>query len=163
MPAPGIPSNFLLQQGNGQVFLSWNLIAGAFYTVQRSTDGVNYVTLSSPTLPQYLDTAVTIGTNYYYQVSSGNLDGLSPYTSPQSTVPTQPGQMTLGQVRLFAQQRADRVNSQFVTTTEWNSYINQSYFELYDLLVTVYEDYYLAPPAIILTNGKPYSTRSQTG
>ncbi len=61
--------------------------------------------------------------------------------------------MTLGQIRLAAQQRADLVNSGFVTTTEWNSYITQSAFELYDLLVTAYQDYYLAQPALFVTNG----------
>jgi hypothetical protein len=61
--------------------------------------------------------------------------------------------MSLGQVRLLAQQRADRVNSNFVTKEEWNSYINQSYTELYDLLVTLYEDYYVAPPLTFQTDG----------
>ena len=37
--------------------------------------------------------------------------------------------------------------------TEWNSYINQSMFELYDLLVTTYEDYYIAPPIQIQSTG----------
>lgn len=156
MPLPGIPSNFLVQQGNGNVFLSWDIIAGATsYAVNRSIDGVNFTLISSPTSNSYLDTTATINTQYYYQVATNITgQGQSPFTPPQSIVPTQPGIMTLGQVRLYSQQRADRVNSQFVTTTEWNSYINQSYFELYDLLVTVYEEYYLAPPAIILTNGQ---------
>jgi hypothetical protein len=56
----------------------------------------------------------------------------------------------------MAQQRADRVNSNFVTLTEWNSYINQSYYELYDLLTTVYEDYYLAAPILFQTDGVNY-------
>jgi hypothetical protein len=61
--------------------------------------------------------------------------------------------MSLGELRLRARQRADRVNSQFVTDTEWNYYINQSYFELYDLLIDVYEDYYLTAPYGFTTNG----------
>jgi hypothetical protein len=61
--------------------------------------------------------------------------------------------MSLGQVRLLAQQEADRVGSNFVTVPEWNVYINQSYFELYDLLVTVYEDYFMAPVFTMTTNG----------
>jgi hypothetical protein len=65
-----------------------------------------------------------------------------------------PGIMTLGQIRLAAQQRSDMVNSQFVTTQEWNSYINQSLYELYDLLIQKYgDDYYVAPPAQFATNG----------
>lgn len=154
MAVPSIPTSFYVQQGNGQVFLNWDIVAGATsYQVQRSTDGVNFTLLSSPTTPSYLDTAVVVGTNYYYQVASSNSSGNSSYTSAQSIVPTYSAQMTLGQIRLMAQQRADRVNSQFVSFTEWNSYINQSYFELYDLLVTIYEDYYIEPPFTILTNG----------
>lgn len=154
MSIPAIPINFLLQQANGQVFLSWDIAAGALsYSIQRSTDGVTFSFLSTVTINNYLDTTVTVGTNYYYQIASTNLSGTSSYTSSQSVVPTFSGQLTLGQLRLMAQQRADRVNSQFVTTPEWNSYITQSLFELYDLLVTTYEDYYLAVPYIFQTTG----------
>lgn len=154
MAIPAIPSNFQIQQGNGQVFLSWNLVAGATsYSVQQSTDGVTYSVVATPATFSYLDTAVSLGVQYYYQIASVNGSGTSPYTSAQSVVPTATAQMSLGQVRLLSQQRADRVNSQFVTMPEWNSYINQSYFELYDLLVTLYEDYYLAAPVNFTTDG----------
>lgn len=62
--------------------------------------------------------------------------------------------MTLAQLRDAARQRADMVNSQFVTDAEFNSYINQSYFELYDLLVSKYGDnYYVAPAYQFTTDG----------
>lgn len=65
--------------------------------------------------------------------------------------------LSLGALRIAARQRADMVNSQFVIDAEWNSYINQSYFELYDLLVSKYGDnYYVAPPHLITTNGTDY-------
>lgn len=154
MAISSTPINFYLQQGNAQVFLSWDIVAGATsYSVQRSIDGVTFTTVATPILNNYLDTAVTVGIQYYYQIASINLSGTSPYTSAQNIVPTFSGQMTLGQIRLMSQQRADRVNSNFVTLTEWNTYINQSYFELYDLLVTTYEDYYLAVPYIFQTTG----------
>ena len=52
--------------------------------------------------------------------------------------------MTLPELRLATRQRADMVNSQFVSDQEFNSYINASYFELYDLLVQKYgNDYYM--------------------
>jgi hypothetical protein len=41
----------------------------------------------------------------------------------------------------------------FVTDPELISYINQSYFELYDLLITCFEDYYVAPPTLFTTDG----------
>lgn len=154
MPAPSIPQNLIAQQGNGQVYLSWDQVAGATsYSLQRSTDNVNFTAISpAPTTPQYLDTNVTVGVTYYYKVASDN-GTTSSYTNSVSVVPALTGQMSLGQVRLLAQQRADRVNSNFVTKEEWNSYINQSYAELYDLLVTLYEDYYVAAPLTFITDG----------
>lgn len=154
MATASTPTNFYLQTGNGQNFLSWDLMSGATsYGVQRGTDGVNFATLASPAPNNYLDTSSTIGTQYYYQVSSINGSGTSAYTTAQSIVSAPTAELSLGQVRLLSQQRADRVNSQFVSLPEWNSYINQSYFELYDLLVTLFEDYYLATPVNFTTDG----------
>lgn len=154
MAIPAIPINFIVQQGNGQVFLSWDISAGSTsYSIQRSTDNVNFTSLATVTINNYLDTSVTVGINYFYQVAATNGSGTSSYTSSQGITPTFSGEMTLGQIRLMSQQRADRVNSQFVTTQEWNTYITQSLFELYDLLVTTYEDYYLAVPYIFQTTG----------
>jgi hypothetical protein len=46
--------------------------------------------------------------------------------------------MTLAELRLAAQQRADMVDSDFVSDSEWTSYINGSLYELYDLLVDAF-------------------------
>lgn len=142
-----------LQTGNGQNYLSWAPVAGATgYSVLRSTDGVTFTPLATPTLSNYLDTAVTVGTQYFYQVAATNPTvGIYVPTTPTSVVPVMSGQMSLGALRLASQQRADQVNSNFVTTTEWNTFINQSALELYDLLITTYEDYFLAPPAYFIT------------
>jgi hypothetical protein len=143
MAAPATPTNVYVQQGNSQVYLSWDLSSGATsYSVQRSTDGVSYSVVGTPSVPNYLDTTVTVGTQYYYQVASVNGSGTSVYSSAQSITPSKLGVMSLGQVRLLSQQEADMVGSNFVSLPEWNTYINQSYFELYDLLVTSFEDYY---------------------
>ena len=154
MSIPAIPQNQYTQQANGQVFLQWDLVAGATtYSVQRSTDAVNYTVIATPSVPNYLDIAVTLGTQYFYQIASTSLDGTSGYTSPQSVVPTPTGELSLGELRTRSQQRADRLNSQFVTLPEWNFFINQAMFELYDLLVTTYQDMYVAPSATFATNG----------
>ncbi len=149
MSAPGIPTSFNLQTA------SWSIAAGATsYDVQRSTDGVTFASVATPAITGYLDTSVAIGTQYWYKVAAVNSDGTSAYTLAQSVVPVPAGEASLGQLRLNAQQRADRVGSNFVSLTEWNSYINQSLFELYDLLITAYgEEYYAAAPAIFNTNG----------
>lgn len=155
MAIASIPQNMILQQGNSQVFLSWDLVTGATsYSVQRSLDGVTYSVVGTPTSNSFLDTAVVIGTQYYYQVASVNGSGTSGYTATQAIIPSPTGQMSLGQIRLNSQQRADQVNSGFLTTSEWNTNINQSYFELYDLLTNVYENYFLAPPIQIVTDGQ---------
>lgn len=68
------------------------------------------------------------------------------------------GQLTLAQIRTLCKQESDMVNSQFVSDSEWNSYINQSYFELYDLLISKYgDDYYIKnPPYTFVTDGTSY-------
>lgn len=134
--------------------MSWDLIAGATsYQVQRSVDGVNYSIVASPVINNYLDITPLINTTYYYQIASINGSGTSPYTNPQTIVATLPGQLCLGEVRQRSQEKADRVGSGFIKLPEWNFFINQSYFELYDLLITAYEDYYIAPRLVFQTNG----------
>ncbi len=157
MAIPASPNSFAVQTANQQVLLSWDLAAGATsYTIQRSTDNLNYTTLSTTASYQYLDTAVVLGTQYWYQVASVNVSGTSAYTTAQSAVPTISGEMCLSQIRLAAQQRADRVNSNFVTMPEWNSFINRAMFELYDLLITEYEDYVMAPMASFTSDGTTF-------
>lgn len=158
--APATPQSLVVQQGNGQVWLTWNPVAGATsYSLKQSLDGVTFSVLATPANAQYLDTSVTVGTQYWYQVAAINGSGTSSYSLAQSIVPTQSGQQTLGQIRLLSQQKADRVNSNFVTTAEWNTYINMSYFELYDLLVQKYgNDYFVAPETrFVLTGASSYA------
>lgn len=66
--------------------------------------------------------------------------------------------MTLTELITAVRQRADMVNSQFCTDTELTSYINQSYFELYDLLVSRFgDDYYTkVPPYTFNTDGTTF-------
>jgi hypothetical protein len=90
-------------------------------------------------------------------VTAFTTGGTSSFTTAQGIIPTPTAEMSLAQIRLAAQQRADRVNSQFVTTSEWNSYINQAMFELYDLLITVYEDYYLGTPVQFTADGVTFN------
>lgn len=156
--SPGICQNAILQTGNSQILLTWGLVSGATsYTVQRSTDNVNFTTVASPTVPSYLDTAVTTGVNYFYQVASVNASGSSPFATPYpaSITPCLPGQINLGYIRYLSQLRADKLNSEFLTTDEWNSNINQSIYELYDILVTKYgDDYFMSPqPYLFSTTG----------
>ena len=90
---------------------------------------------------------------YYYQLAAVNSSGTSPYTSPLSVVPAQSGLLSLGQVRTMVRQRADMENSQFVSDSELNTYITQSQYELYDILITAYEDYNVYQPILFTFNG----------
>jgi hypothetical protein len=51
--------------------------------------------------------------------------------------------ITLAELRTAVKQRADMVNSSFISDSEMNSYINNSGAELYDLIVSRFEDYYI--------------------
>lgn len=158
MAIPGIPSQFYIQQGNRQVLASWSITAAATsYDLQRSTDGVTFASIATPTEIQYLDTSVTVGVQYYYKVAAVSVAGTSPYTTPQSIIPTPSAEMSLAGIRLAAQQRADQVGSNFVTLPEWNFFINEAMFELYDLLVTAYEDYFMATPVHFVSQGNQAS------
>lgn len=227
MATPSAPNNFYVQQGNRQVFLSWDISAGAdAYVIQRSTDNVTFSTLDISLVNNYLDTTASVGVQYWYKVAGASgssaitgtivsstmnvititaanlavgkkvyglnvLDGtvitsfgtgvggtgsyiisinqqisnpqsmlvtsgIGNYTASQSTIPAPTAEMSLGQIRLLAQQRADRVNSNFVTMPEWNSYINQSMYELYDMLITADEEYYVATPISWVSDGTTF-------
>lgn len=157
MAIPSTPQNFIAQTGNRQNFISWDLSVGATsYTLQRSTDQVTYTTIASPVITSYLDSSVSIGIQYYYQVAAVNSSGTSSYSSPQSVIPSPTAEMSLGQIRLMAQQKSDMVNNSFVTNSEWNTYINLAMFELYDLLVMADADLFTAAPAIFQTDGTTY-------
>ena len=54
--------------------------------------------------------------------------------------------VTLLSLRTQARQRADQVNSTFIADAELTGYVNNSLAELYDLLVSRYEGYYILPP-----------------
>jgi len=62
--------------------------------------------------------------------------------------------MTLAEIRTQVRQRADMTASQFVTDSELNGWINSSYAELYDLLVTKFgNDYFVELYSFTTTNG----------
>ena len=56
--------------------------------------------------------------------------------------------VTLAQLRTSCQQRTDLVNSNFISTTEWNGYIANSYQELYGLITQRFgNDYFTQSPS----------------
>lgn len=152
-----MPVNATITTGNGQNYLTWSEVAGATgYTVQRSLTGLlgSFADLNTNVQNiRYLDSAVTAGVQYWYQIASNNASGTSGFQSvgtnghPLTITPCLPGQVNLGYLRYESRLRSDMLNSQFLTDDEWNWNINQSAFRLYDLLITKFgEKYFLAPP-----------------
>lgn len=149
------PQNLEAQQADGNILLTWSAsLAATGYDIQRSTDGVNFTALASVLqVTQYLDPLPGVGIMYYYQVAATNTDGTSTYSSVAQMVAAPPSEMSLFELRLRAQQTSDRVRSQFVTMTEWNAFLRLAMYELYDLLITSYEDLFAGQTVFIQTNG----------
>lgn len=65
-------------------------------------------------------------------------------------------EMTLAELRAAVRQRADMVNSEFVSDDELSGYINNSLYSLYDLLVTTYGEDYFAKEVEVVTDGSEF-------
>ena len=101
--------------------------------------------------------SIVAGTGVY---TAGALIGIDTVqvTDSVGNIATVPVQVfngpTLAQIRLAAQQRCDRVNSTFVTTSEWAAYINSSAIQLYSIIIEKFgDDYSSAPPVSWMTDG----------
>ncbi len=155
MSVPYQPQGLDAQQADGNILLTWNGSLGATgYDLQRSTDNANFTSIATLGLVnKYVDSLPGIGIQYYYKVAATNTDGSSVFSSTVQMVAALPSEMSLGELRLRSQQTADRVNSQFVTTSEWNAFLRLAMYELYDILITSYEDLFASEYAFITTNG----------
>lgn len=125
-------------------------IVGLMFTASVTGSGTGTGTVKA---------GILTGQKYFYQVQATNGSGASGYTAASGIIPCLPGQECLGNIRLYAQQRADLVNSQFVTLTEWNQMITKAYKWLYDMLISAYgDDYYMATPyAFVTGTGQQYT------
>lgn len=152
---PYQPQNLTAEQADGNIILNWTAsLTATSYAIQRSSDNINFTTLVTlGQVTQYLDPLPGVGYQFYYKVAAVNSDGTSPYSSVASAIAAPPSEMSLAELRLRSQQTADRVGSQFITTPEWNAFLRLSMYELYDLLIGAYEDYYATVQAFITTNG----------
>lgn len=64
---------------------------------------------------------------------------------------------TLLQLRTRARQRADMVNSTFVTDAELTNLINLGLSELYDIVVSAFEDYFTISSTFTVASGNTYT------
>jgi fibronectin type 3 domain-containing protein len=72
-----------------QIVLRWSPVVSAGYRVERSTDGVTYTVLATPTVTTYTDNTVAPGTTYTYRVLARNSSSvaLSPLSYASATTP----------------------------------------------------------------------------
>ncbi len=93
-PQLSAPTGLLAAPGNGSVSLTWTVVSGATsYNVYRATSTGTLGTktkIGFPTGGAYLDSAVTNGTTYYYQVTAVNDAGESGGSSEVSATPKAP-------------------------------------------------------------------------
>jgi hypothetical protein len=159
MAVPSIPNNVAAEQSDGNILVSWTASLGAVsYQVYKSPTGIpgSFVLLATVGLAlQAQDSLPGIGAMFFYQVTASS-DGIT-YSAASATVQmvaAPPSEMSLFELRLRAQETADRpAQSQFVIQSEWNSFLRLAMYELYDLLITVYEDLFSQNFVFINTNG----------
>lgn len=159
------PSGFIIQSAQGQVILGWNQSPTATtYYINRSTDNITFATIAQTASLQYQDLTAVLNTIYYYTVQAATVLASSLPTISLSGQSLKPGQTTLGNIRLEAQQRSDLVSNSNLTIQEWNSMISQSYKELYDIIIQKFgDDYYIQVPYSYLTSGQiDPQTQAQT-
>ena len=85
---PLAPTGLNATAGDAQVTLNWTPVAGArSYNVYRSTtSGSQGAKIGSSSTAQYVDTAVSNGSTYYYAVTADNAAGEGPASAPSSGV-----------------------------------------------------------------------------
>jgi len=66
------------------------------------------------------------------------------------------GTVTLSSLRDQVRQRADMERSNFVTNDELDVYINNSFKEMYDIIVSRFEDYYTVKTLFTISEGNTY-------
>jgi fibronectin type 3 domain-containing protein len=89
--APAAPTGLQGAAGNAKVTLTWNPGTGATgYHVKRSTSSGTETQISSPASDNFVDTTVTNGTKYFYEVSAVNATGESANSNEVSATPTTP-------------------------------------------------------------------------
>jgi hypothetical protein len=156
MPVPAAVTNLTAEQSDGNILLTWAQVSGATgYQVQRSPNGIDtWTNLTAIGITnQQVDSLPGIGIMFFYQVAGTNGSGTGAYGNIAQMVAAPPSEMSLYELRLRAQETADRVSSNFVIVPEWNSFLRLAMYELYDLLITTYEDLFASSQVFIQTNG----------
>lgn len=158
MAAPYQPQSPSSQQSDGNILISWTGALGATgYIVQRSTDGVNFTNLATVGLTtQYVDSLPGVGIMFYYQVLATNVSGNSPPSTIVQMVAAPPSEMSLYELKIAARECSDRVDSGFFSEPEMGRIARMAAYELYDILITSFEDWFAQSYAFLPTNGTQF-------
>ncbi len=88
---PATPTGLSAAGGNAQVSLTWNPSTGATsYQVKRSTSSGGETQISTPTSSAFIDSGLTNGTKYFYEVSAVNSSGESANSGEVNAIPVLP-------------------------------------------------------------------------
>lgn len=155
MAVPYQPQNVSIDQSDGDILLTWSGSLGATgYIPQRSTDGVNFTNLATLGLvTEYIDSLPGVGIMFYYRVVASNASGNSVPSTIVKMVSAYPAEMSMYELMLRMRQTADRVDSPFVSDMELRSFARIAAYELYDILITSFEDWFSQAYAFIPTDG----------
>lgn len=96
-PVPATPTGVTATAGNAQVTLSWSIVTGATnYNIFRATTpgGEGTTVYKNVTATTFIDTGLTNGVKYYYQVSAVNGVGQSVKSGEVSATPQQPNNLS---------------------------------------------------------------------
>ncbi|MGC3989738.1 MAG: fibronectin type III domain-containing protein [Chthoniobacteraceae bacterium] len=90
--APATPTGLAAYTGDTRVSLSWLTASGATsYKIKRSTDGTNFTTVGTATGRAFVNTGLTNGTTYFYQIVATNAIGDSGNSATVSVTPSNLG------------------------------------------------------------------------
>lgn len=87
--APAMVTGLSATAGNAQVNLTWNASGGAtgYYVKRSTTSGGPYTQIAAQAATNYVDSALTNGTKYFYVVAAYNSYGTSANSSEASATP----------------------------------------------------------------------------
>jgi fibronectin type 3 domain-containing protein len=89
LSVPLTPTGFAAVAGSGAVSLTWNVSQYATsYSIYRSSVSGAEIFVATVTGLTYLDTGLTNGRTYYYQIRAHNVSGYSPVSQPELIVTT---------------------------------------------------------------------------
>ena len=87
-PPASAPTILTVTTNNDEVSLTWSPVSSATsYNVKRSTTSGSEITIASPGSTSYIDTSVTAGTEYFYEVSAVNSAGEGPTSAETNATP----------------------------------------------------------------------------